>query len=143
VIQFGAPHQAVARYLAAHSPTERAVLQTADIVRRTAGLTTHRSPESYFVTIRPRSLTLSKRRSAQAPLLPISVAPSLMLQRSGWRASVTQMSTPIGRRRTTCLGTPTPCRNEDVPALMSVAPHGVVAAPPLSAWAGERPLADS
>ena len=73
----------------------------------TAGLATHRSPESYSVTIRPRSLTLSKRRSAQAPVLPISAVPSLMLQRSGWRASVTPMSTPTGRRRTTCSRTPT------------------------------------
>src|SRR5262245_48745169 len=64
-----------------------------------AGLTTRRLPENCSVMIRPKSLTLSKRLSAQAHLPPISVARSLTRQRSGWHPSATRMNNQTGKRR--------------------------------------------
>ena len=72
-----------------------------------AGRTTPRSPESCSVTIRPGSLTRSRRRSAPAPLLLTLADRSLTRRRSGWRASAMPTSTPTGRRRTTSSPTPT------------------------------------
>jgi nitrite reductase/ring-hydroxylating ferredoxin subunit len=54
-----------------------------------------------------RSSTHSRRRSAQAPLLPTSADRSLTRQRSESRGSVMPTSTPTGRRRTTSSPMPT------------------------------------
>ena len=72
-----------------------------------AGRTTRRSLESCSVTIRPGSLTRSRRRSAPAPLLPTLADRSPTARRSEWRASAMPTSTPTGRPRTTSSPTPT------------------------------------
>ena len=75
--------------------------------RGRAGRTMRRLRGSCSVTIRPRSLTRSRRRSAQAPLLLTSAGRSLTRRRCGWRASAMPTSTPTGKRRTTSSPMPT------------------------------------
>src|SRR5262249_38739271 len=74
-----------------------------------AGRTTRRSLASCSVTIRPRLLTRSRRRSAQARRLPTLADRLPTRRRSAWRASAMPTSTPIGKRRTT--SSPMPMRS--------------------------------
>ena len=60
---------------------------------RTAGRTTRCSRESCSVIMRPASLTRSRWRSAQAPLLLTLADHSFMARRSGWRVSAMPTNT--------------------------------------------------
>ena len=75
---------------------------------RVSGRATPRLLKSCSVTIRPGSLTRSRRRSAPVRLLLTLANPWRTRQRSGWRASAMPTSTPTGRRRITFSPTPTP-----------------------------------
>ena len=102
-----------------------------------AGRTMRRLPESCSVTIRPGSLTRSRRRSAPAPRLPTLADRSPTRRRCGWRASAMPTSTPTGRRRTTSSPTPTPstrCSKRIGTADTETARHGACAAYCTERW---------
>src|SRR5262249_57023170 len=65
------------------------------------GQTMRHLPESYLVTIRPGSLTPSRRRFARAPFLSTLVGHLLTGRRSGSHISAPPTNTPTGRQRTT------------------------------------------
>ena len=92
--------------LCEESPANSRTCSLPDAARVTGRATPHLL-KSCSVTIRPGSLTRSRRRSAPVPLLLTLANPSRTRQRSGWRASAMPTSTPTGRRRITSSPTPT------------------------------------